>query len=48
MDLNFKELAEAKKDAILKDLEELIAIDSSEDLENATEEYPVGKGRLTP
>ncbi|MCT3498510.1 dipeptidase PepV, partial [Lactobacillus delbrueckii subsp. bulgaricus] len=44
MDLNFKELAEAKKDAILKDLEELIAIDSSEDLENATEEYPVGKG----
>lgn len=44
MDLNFKELAEAKKDAILKDLAELIAIDSSEDLENATEEYPVGKG----
>lgn len=44
MDLDYKKLALAKKDAILKDLEELIAIDSSEDLENATSEFPVGEG----
>lgn len=44
MDLNFKELAEAKKDAILKDLSELIAIDSSENLENATGRIPSWQG----
>lgn len=44
MDLNYKELAAAKKDDILRDLAELIAIDSSEDLEHATEEFPVGEG----
>ncbi len=44
MELNYKELAQSKKDAILKDLAELIAIDSSEDLNNTSEEYPVGPG----
>lgn len=44
MNLDYKKLAEAKKDDILKDLEELIAIDSSEDLNNTSEEYPVGPG----
>lgn len=44
MELNYKKLAQAKKDDILKDLDELIAIDSSEDLDNASSEYPVGPG----
>lgn len=44
MELDYKKLALAKKDDILKDLGELIAIDSSEDLNNASEEYPVGPG----
>ena len=44
MELDYKKLALAKKDDILKDLGELIAIDSSEDLANASEEYPVGPG----
>ncbi|GFZ27339.1 dipeptidase PepV [Lactobacillus corticis] len=44
MELDYKKLAEAKKEAILADLEKLIAIDSSEDLAGATEEYPVGQG----
>ena len=44
MELNYKKLAAAKKDAILKDLAELIAIDSSEDLAKASAEYPVGPG----
>lgn len=44
MDLDYKKLALEKKDAILKDLEELIAIDSSEDLNNTSKEYPVGPG----
>lgn len=39
MELDYKKLALAKKDDILKDLGELIAIDSSEDLNNASEEY---------
>lgn len=44
MELDYKKLAEAKKDDILKDLDELIAIDSSEDLNNTSKEYPVGPG----
>ena len=44
MDLDYKKLAEAKKDDILRDLDELIAIDSSEDLNNTSKEYPVGPG----
>ena len=44
MDLDYKKLAQAKKDDILKDLDELIAIDSSEDLNNTSKEYPVGPG----
>lgn len=44
MNLDYKKLAQAKKDDILKDLDELIAIDSSEDLDNASSEYPVGPG----
>ena len=44
MNLDYKKLAEAKKDDILRDLGELIAIDSSEDLNNTSEEYPVGPG----
>lgn len=44
MNLDYKKLALAKKDDILRDLDELIAIDSSEDLNNTSEEYPVGPG----
>ena len=44
MDLDYKKLAQAKKDDILRDLDELIAIDSSEDLNNTSKEYPVGPG----
>ena len=44
MDLDYKKLALAKKDDILRDLGELIAIDSSEDLNNTSKEYPVGPG----
>lgn len=44
MDLNYKKLAAAKKDNILRDLDELISIDSSEDLNNTSKEYPVGPG----
>lgn len=44
MDLDYQKLAQAKKEDILRDLDELIAIDSSEDLDHATKEYPVGKG----
>ena len=44
MNLDYKKLAQAKKDDILRDLDELIAIDSSEDLNNTSEEYPVGPG----
>lgn len=47
MDLDYKKLALEKKDAILADLKELIAIDSSEDLTNTSEEYPVGPGPVT-
>lgn len=36
MDLDYKKLALEKKDAILADLKELIAIDSSEDLTNTS------------
>ena len=38
MDLDYKKLAQAKKDDILRDLDELIAIDSSEDLSNTSKE----------
>ena len=48
MDLNFKELAEAKKDAILKDLSELIAIDSSEDLKTPLKNTQLARARSTP
>lgn len=44
MSLDYKKLAAAKKDDILRDLGELIAIDSSEDLDNTSTEYPVGPG----
>ena len=44
MNLDYKELAQAKKEDILRDLGELIAIDSSEDLDNTSIEYPVGPG----
>ena len=44
MNIDYKKLAQAKKDDILRDLDELIAIDSSEDLNNTSEEYPVGPG----
>ncbi|XKU94298.1 dipeptidase PepV [Lactobacillus acidophilus] len=44
MNLDYKELAQAKKEDILRDLGELIAIDSSEDLDNTSVEYPVGPG----
>ena len=44
MKLDYKKLAQARKDDILRDLSELIAIDSSEDLDNTSEEYPVGPG----
>lgn len=44
MNLDYKKLAAAKKDDILRDLGELIAIDSSEDLDNTSTEYPVGPG----
>ena len=44
MRIDYKKLAQAKKDQILKDLAELIAIDSSEDLNNTSAEYPVGPG----
>lgn len=44
MNLDFKKLAQEKQDDILRDLEQLIAIDSSEDLENSSKEYPVGIG----
>lgn len=44
MKLDYKKLALAKKDDILRDLGELIAIDSSEDLSNTSKEYPVGPG----
>lgn len=43
-ELDYKKLAQEKKDAILNDLKELIAIDSSEDLNNTSKEYPVGPG----
>ena len=35
-ELDYKKLAQEKKDAILNDLKELIAIDSSEDLNNTS------------
>lgn len=44
MNIDYKKLAQAKKDDILRDLDKLIAIDSSEDLNNTSEEYPVGPG----
>ncbi len=44
MALNYKALAMTKKEAILNDLKELIAIDSSEDLAHKSEAYPVGPG----
>ncbi|RVU70480.1 MULTISPECIES: dipeptidase PepV [Lactobacillus] len=44
MELDYKKLAAEKKDDILRDLGELIAIDSSEDLNNTSAEYPVGPG----
>lgn len=44
MDIDYKKLAQAKKDDILRDLGELISIDSSEDLNNTSKEYPVGPG----
>ncbi|MBP2058587.1 dipeptidase PepV [Lactobacillus colini] len=44
MKLDYKKLAQEKKEDILKDLEELIAIDSSEDLEHKSKTYPVGPG----
>ena len=44
MELDYKKLAKEKKDDILKDLGELIAIDSSENLDEASKEYPVGPG----
>ncbi len=44
MKLNYPELAAAQKEAILADLKELIAIDSSEDLDHASQEFPVGEG----
>ncbi|NRO06931.1 Beta-Ala-Xaa dipeptidase [Lactobacillus helveticus] len=44
MNLDYKKLAAAKKDDILRDLDELISIDSSEDLDNTSAEYPVGPG----
>ena len=44
MELDYKKLAQEKKKNILHDLDELIAIDSSEDLEHKSEKYPVGPG----
>ncbi len=44
MELDYKKLAAEKKDAILNDLRELIAINSAEDLNNTSKEYPVGPG----
>lgn len=44
MKIDFKKAALAKKDAILKDLAELVAINSAEDLANSSSEYPVGPG----
>ena len=38
MRIDYKKLAQAKKDQILKDLAELIAIDSSEDINNTSAE----------
>lgn len=42
--MDYKQLALAKKDAILADLKALIAINSAEDLTAATKEFPVGEG----
>lgn len=44
MKLDYKKLAAEKKDAILADLATLVAIDSSRDLDHATDEYPLGPG----
>lgn len=44
MKLDYRKLAQNKKEAILKDLKQLIAIDSAEDLAHASAEYPVGPG----
>lgn len=44
MELDYKKLAQEKKEDILRDLGELIAIDSSEDLANKSEKFPVGPG----
>ena len=47
MDLDYKKLAQATKDDILRDFDELIAIDSSEELNNTSNAYPVGPGPVT-
>ncbi|QNQ81926.1 dipeptidase PepV [Lactobacillus sp. PV037] len=44
MELDYKKLAQEKKEDILHDLQELIAIDSSEDLAHKSEKYPLGPG----
>lgn len=44
MTLDYKKLAEEKRGDILADLKTLVAIDSSRDLANKTDEYPLGPG----
>lgn len=44
MKLDYQKLAQNKKDAILKDLKQLIAIDSAQDMAHASAKYPVGPG----
>ena len=42
--IDWKKEAEKYKEAYLADLKELVAIDSSRDLEHATDEFPLGPG----
>lgn len=44
MSYDFKKLAQEKKDALLADLQTLVAIDSSRNLAAKTDEYPLGPG----
>lgn len=44
MTLDYKKLAEEKRADLLNDLKEMVAIDSSRDLANKTDEFPLGPG----
>lgn len=44
MTLDYKKLAEEKRTELMRDLKDMVAIDSSRDLANKTAEFPLGPG----